>query len=183
MGGESSDEWLNGWIEKLVGEPPLDVQPWSSHGDVIECFARFSSSAACLTMSLVGGEPRLDGRLDIIPDDWNCGDVTLESRLDDRWLILRNGMKQLVWSLPDQSQIDVSTLLASWCTMIELSDTDEIRRRRHTIMRRELNLVERWLETAEMSLLKEEIGEQIQRADALERALGGTGAVPVSADE
>ena len=67
--------------------------------------------------------------------------------------------------------------------MIELSDTDEIRRRRHTIMRRELNLVERWLETAEMSLLKEEIGEQIQRADALERALGGTGAVPVSADE
>ena len=76
MGGESSDEWLNGWIEKLVGEPPLDVQPWSSHGDVIECFARFSSSAACLTMSLVGGEPRLDGRLDIIPDDWNRGDVT-----------------------------------------------------------------------------------------------------------
>ena len=183
MSGESTDEWLNGWIERLVGKPPLEVRAWSSHGDVIECFARFSSSAVCLTMSLVGGEPRLDGRLDIIPDDWNRGDVTLERRLEDRWLILRNGMKQLVWSLPDQSSIDVSILLASWCTMIELSDTDELRRRRHTIMRRELNLVERWLETADMNLLKEELTEQVQRAEDLERALGGAGTVSVSADE
>ncbi|HJN55345.1 MAG TPA: hypothetical protein QF646_03040 [Candidatus Poseidoniales archaeon] len=183
MGGESSDEWLVGWIERLVSEPPVEVRVWSSHGDVIECFARFNTNATCLTMSLVEGEPRLDGRLDITPDDWNRGDVTLERRLEDSWLILRNGMKQLVWSLPDHSSIDVPTLLASWCTVIELSDTNEIRRRRHTIMRRELNLVGRWLETADMNQLKEEITEQVQRAEDLERALGGAGTIPVRTDE
>jgi len=183
MDDESTEGWLDGWIERLIGESPAEVQSWSSHGDVIECFTRSKNSVVCLTMSMVEGEPRLDGRLDIVPDDWNRGDVTLERRIEDRWLILRNGVKQLVWSLPELPSIDVSALIASWCAIIELSDTDEIRRRRHTIMRREINLVGRWLETADMGQLKEELAEQVLRADDLESALGGSGTVPVRADE
>ena len=50
-------------------------------------------------------------------------------------------------------------------------------------MRREINLVGRWLETADMGQLKEELAEQVLRADDLESALGGSGTVPVRADE
>ena len=163
---------LNDVITDLCGQKPDAIHIWGVREDVIECTVKFQNIVSCLTIDFHDTKPRLSGQLDITPREWREGDISLEERLDEQWLIIRNNLRQIVWNLQDTSTLDINLLITSWTNDLQLNDDIEIKRRKYTIMNRELKLIERWLHTSELSELKSEVEEQKLRTKSLEETLG-----------
>ena len=164
---------INEWAETVFAQTPIDSSIWTEEGDCVQVLMKLANRIVIADLVRVGDELECSSKLEVKLEAWQPGSIQTR-RMPDGMVRFRHRSKEIFLAARVRAPEWASALLEQWLISMQGDIAKpKDKHKRISDLKRSRDLIQKMLQQADLSLVKEGLNLANIRLQSADDKLSG----------